>query len=239
MDAVTLYQFELCPFCNKVRAGLELKNIAYKKVEVNNFGKKEIAHIEPGPSGRKKVPILEWGDEVVHDSSAILGRLDGLSPEGGALLPSEPDLRERAEMIDTWVDEELTQILPTVIYGTWRDSFRAAMLMATTSNFSLLDRLKLRLFGAVVMKFIARRILKKRGNGRSAPELLKIELDRLEEWLGEQSFLCGDRPTLADAAAQGALSCVRELRAFDSVRQRPKLNAWFERVDGVRRDPAF
>ena len=32
---VTLYQFTLCPFCNKVRAGLDLKGVEYDMVEVS------------------------------------------------------------------------------------------------------------------------------------------------------------------------------------------------------------
>ena len=39
MQDLTLYQFELCPYCHKVRAGLELKGLAFRKVEVNPMSK--------------------------------------------------------------------------------------------------------------------------------------------------------------------------------------------------------
>ncbi|KAJ6352065.1 hypothetical protein OIU76_001309 [Salix suchowensis] len=51
---VVLYQYEACPFCNKVKAFLDYYNIPYKVVEVNPISKKEIKW-----SDYKKVPILK------------------------------------------------------------------------------------------------------------------------------------------------------------------------------------
>ena len=39
---IELFQFELCPFCHKVKAGLEVKGLAYSKVEVNPMKKAEL-----------------------------------------------------------------------------------------------------------------------------------------------------------------------------------------------------
>ena len=41
MAQLKLYQFELCPYCHKVKAGLDLKRISYEKIEVNPMNKKE------------------------------------------------------------------------------------------------------------------------------------------------------------------------------------------------------
>ena len=234
MSILTLYQFELCPYCHKVKAGLELKGIPYKKVEVNPMSKKELAHLTPSAEGRKKVPVVQLDEEVVRDSSTILRWLDSVKSTDIALLPSNQDQLALAEEIDGWVNNDLTQILPTVLYGTWSASIKAARLTAKTSNFSKADNLKVSLFGSVVMKLIAKRILKKRGGGKSGLQLLAAELDKLENWLGRQKYLCGDQITLADASTHGALTCIKEFPAFGFIQERPSLNAWYQRVAEAR-----
>ena len=238
MSALTLYQFELCPYCHKVKAGLELKGLAYRRVEVNPMSKREIQHLAPADEGRRKVPVIEHAGGVMRESSNILRWLDDVGPGDRNLLVGDTASRARADEIDAWVDRDLIQILPTVLYGTWSESIHAAKLTAATSNFSRLDNLKVSLFGSVVMKMIAKRILKKRGEHRSGPELFEEQLDQLETYLGEAGFLCGAEPNYADAGVHGALTCVKEFPAFERVRARPRIMAWYERVDALRKSGA-
>jgi microsomal prostaglandin-E synthase 2 len=37
-----LYQYDVCPFCNKVQAFLDFHNVAYTAVEVNPLTKSEM-----------------------------------------------------------------------------------------------------------------------------------------------------------------------------------------------------
>lgn len=64
---VVLYQYEACPFCNKVRAFLDYHDIPYKIVEVNPLSKKEIKW-----SDYQKVPILVVDGQQMVDSSGGL-----------------------------------------------------------------------------------------------------------------------------------------------------------------------
>ena len=235
MKTLTLYQFELCPYCHKVKAGLELKGLPHRRVEVNPMNKKEIKHLGASPEGRKKVPVVELGGEIRRESSAILRWLDEVAEGDRMLNVADDATRARADEIDAWVDRDLIQILPTVLYGTWSESIHAAKLTATTSNFSRFDNLRVSVFGSVVMKLIAKRILKRRGEGKSGPELFEAQLDQLETYIGEQPFLTGDAPTFADASAHGALTCVRDFPAFARVQARPRIVAWYERVATLRR----
>ena len=231
---MTLYQFELCPYCHKVKAGLELKGLPHRRVEVNPLNKSEVKHFPEAANGKTKVPILEFGDEFRRESSEILRWLDEVAPGDRSLVPSV-ESAARAEEIVTWVDEDLIKILPTVLYGTWSESIRAAKLTAKTSNFSRIDNLKVSMFGSVVMKMIAKRILKKRGGGKTGPELFETQLDQLEAYIGDDNFLCGDQPNVADAGVHGALTCVKEFPAFERVQARPRIMAWYDRVDALRR----
>jgi len=50
---LTLFQYQPCPFCKKVRAYLDYTGLSYKVVEVNPVTKSQL-----GWSSYKKVPIL-------------------------------------------------------------------------------------------------------------------------------------------------------------------------------------
>lgn len=231
MKDVTLYQFELCPYCHKVRAGLELKGISYRKVEVNPMNKKELPKLPEGAP--RKVPVLDVAGELLWDSTLILEYLDERFPDTPRFLPDDPAARARAEQVESWVDDALTFALPTVIYGTWGEAVKAAQVTARTSNFGLLQNLMVRAGGSVVMHEVSKRILKKRGqtDGRA---WLSRELDQLEDWLGVQLFVCGDNLTLADVATHGALTCINEFPAFAEMMSRPRLAAWYARVAALR-----
>ena len=231
MKDVTLYQFELCPYCHKVRAGLDLKGISYRKVEVNPMSKKELPKLPEGAP--RKVPVLEVDGELLWDSTMILTYLDEHFHRKAPFLPTDPEVRTRAEQVESWVDDSLTFALPTVIYGTWGEAAKAAQVTARTSNFGLLQNLMVRAGGSVVMHEVSKRILKKRGqtDGRA---WLSRELDQLESWLGSQPFICGDAITLADVATHGALTCITEFPAFAEMMKRPQLSAWYDRVAAQR-----
>lgn len=76
---ITLYQFETCPFCAKVRAKLDGLGWEYKKVDVERDRedpqRKEIAE----KSGVSTVPVALIDGEWIGDSSAIIEHLDKLA----------------------------------------------------------------------------------------------------------------------------------------------------------------
>lgn len=65
--SVTLYQYQNCPFCGKVRAFLDYYGIKYNKVEVSPLWKGEI-----GFSKYKKVPIVIADDKQVRYSVYLM-----------------------------------------------------------------------------------------------------------------------------------------------------------------------
>lgn len=71
---ITLFQYEPCPFCKKVRAFLDFAGVSYDIVEVNPVTKKQV-----GWSTYKKVPTvvikLKEGYQQLNDSSMIISSL--------------------------------------------------------------------------------------------------------------------------------------------------------------------
>ncbi len=226
----TLYQFELCPFCHKVKAGLDLKGIKADRVEVNPMNKKELPELpEEAP---KKVPVIELDGRLVYDSTDILKLLDEVKPEVSPFLPTDETQRAKALEIEDWVDDVLTFALPTVIYGTWGEAAKAAQVTARTSNFGFVQNMAVRAGGSMIMHQVAKRILKKNGktDGRA---WMTENLDQIEAWL-QDDFLVGPELSLADVAVQGALTCVTEFPVFESIMARPKIATWYKRVADLR-----
>ncbi|KAL4420807.1 hypothetical protein ABPG75_010463 [Micractinium tetrahymenae] len=67
---IIVYQYDVCPFCCKVKAFLDYHKIPYRCVEVNPLTKAELKW-----SDYKKVPVVLVDGEQVNDSSAIISRL--------------------------------------------------------------------------------------------------------------------------------------------------------------------
>ena len=145
MDKVDLFQFELCPFCHKVKAGLELKGIPYDTIEVNPMNKEQLPPLPEGAP--KKVPVIQVNGETIFDSTTILNYIEENTPDRIRLSPEDPAAREKSEKIETWVDEELTFAIPTVIYGTVGEATRAAQVVAKTSNFGFFQNIMARAGG--------------------------------------------------------------------------------------------
>ena len=72
-----LYQFETCPYCQRVRIALEAKGIEYEKVEVPQDRDERTELFEL--SGQYMVPVLVDGDKVISDSAAIIAYLGEMS----------------------------------------------------------------------------------------------------------------------------------------------------------------
>ena len=72
---VTLYQFENCPYCAKVRGVLDAMKLPYKKVEMvrdrEDHKRKELA----SKSGVLTVPVIEIDGKFIGDSARIIEHL--------------------------------------------------------------------------------------------------------------------------------------------------------------------
>ena len=224
---VVLYQFSLCPFCSKVRTGLELKGIPYRTVEVNPRTKAELPALPP--DAPRKVPVLMVGDTVVQDSTAILRFLDEGFPGTVRFRPDSAVLRARADELEEWVDAELIRALPTVLYGTWREAGRAAAIVARGSKLNLAQDFGVKVAGPVIMHLVAKRLLKKSGR-KDGHAWVNENLDQIERWLGNEPFVCGSVMTIADVAILGAFECVRDFPIYESIQRRPCLSSWLARM---------
>ncbi|MBC94488.1 MAG: hypothetical protein CMB14_00530, partial [Euryarchaeota archaeon] len=113
----TMYCFETCPFCFKVKALLGSRGIEYSKVEVDPTFKTQLKWSEWG-----KVPIYVDSDGTqVTDSNYILHYIDSNDSDSFPRMGEDPEQ-------DRWMDfsnKVLGKSIVAVIYTSYRTSLQS------------------------------------------------------------------------------------------------------------------
>jgi glutathione S-transferase len=200
-DAV-LHQWEISPFCRKVRKVLAHKGVAYRTVEYNGLRARGAARL----SEAGKLPVLDYDGERIQDSSAICDFLEKKHPSP-ALLPVEPEARALALVLEDWADEslyflevylrfEIPEVRPKVLdlLCTGRPGWERA------------------LFGIAATPQL-RKKLRAQGTGKLSRErveqLFLEHLGQVDALLARTGWLVGSACTIADIAVGSQLSEVR------------------------------
>lgn len=104
---VKLYDFPFSPNCRKVRAVAYELGIAFdhEHVDLLTGAQRTPAFLARNPNGR--VPVLEDGDLVLWESTAIIRYLAAGTP----LAPTEPRL---AAEVDRWISWQLAHLAPAM-----------------------------------------------------------------------------------------------------------------------------
>ncbi|XVE94531.1 hypothetical protein REPUB_Repub02eG0016800 [Reevesia pubescens] len=219
---VVLYQYEACPFCNKVKAFLDYNNIPYKIVEVNPMSKKEIKW-----SDYKKVPILKVDGEQMVDSSDIIDKLfHKINPDS-----SIPDGDEEKKWRE-WVDKRLVHVLSPNIYRTTFEALESFDYITTHGNFSFTERLVAKYAGATAMYFVSKK-LKKKYNITDERAALYEAAETWVDALNGRHYLGGSKPNLADLAVFGVLRPIRYLKSGKDMVENTRIGEWYTRMENA------
>uniref|UniRef100_J3LW66 Prostaglandin E synthase 2 n=1 Tax=Oryza brachyantha TaxID=4533 RepID=J3LW66_ORYBR len=216
---VVLYQYQACPFCNKVRAFLDYHDIPYKVVEVNPLSKKEIKWSE-----YKKVPILTVDGEQLVDSSDIINILQQ------RIHPDDKVSNEEEEKWRRWVDEHLVHVLSPNIYRTTSEALESFDYISKHGNFSFTERFAVKYAGAAAMYMVSKK-LKKKYNIIDERASLYDAANTWMEALNGRDFLGGSKPNLADLAVFGVLRPIRYLRAGKDMVEHTQIGEWYQRME--------
>lgn len=228
MGALVLHQFEVSPFCDKVRRVLHFKRKPYEIREVPPT--ETLLRLKRlNPIG--KVPVLEHGSMVVCDSSEIARYLDEVFP-APPLFPASPRERALAHLIEDWADESLYFFEVWFRFGL-RENAGEWSRRSSESEPPLLRAATQR-----ALPTLMRNVLKQQGLGRKAPEVVLEEYQRhlacVDAWLDGAEWLVGDRPSIADIAVYSQLACAAETgEASALLSEHPALLGWMERVNAI------
>ncbi|KAL3840198.1 hypothetical protein ACJIZ3_024789 [Penstemon smallii] len=222
---VVLYQYEACPFCNKVKAFLDYYDITYKIVEVNPLSKKEIKWSDD----YKKVPILMVDGEKMVNSSDIIDKLAKKIHPDDAYSVTEDDEEKKWR---GWVDNHLIHILSPNIYRSTSEALESFEYITSHGNFSYTERLTVKYAGAAAMYFISKK-LKKKYNITDERTALYEAAETWVDALKGRDFLGGAKPNLADLAVFGVLRPIRYLKSGRDMVEHTRIGDWYSRMENA------
>ncbi|KAL8132800.1 uncharacterized protein LOC141712246 [Apium graveolens] len=222
---VVLYQYEACPFCNKVKAFLDYCDVPYQIVEVNPFSKKEIKW-----SDYKKVPILVVDGEQMNDSSVIIDKL-GSMMNSDTPVNEVPDNDEEKQW-RCWVDNHLVHMLSPNIYRNTSEALESFDYITSNGNFGFTEKITVKYAGAAAMYFVSKN-LKKKYNITDERAALYEAAQQWVEALNGREFLGGSKPNLADLAVFGVLRPIRYLKSGVDMVENTQIGDWYARMESV------
>lgn len=223
MPDVVLHQWDISPYCRKVRKVLRLKGIGYRTVEYNGLQAPKAARLHP--SG--KLPVLDWDGQRIADSTQICAFLDRQVSQP-PLWPADRREAALACLLEDWADESLYY---------FEMQLRAAYPDAAAKAVDLLcagrPAWERPLVGPLFLRSLRGR-LKAHGFGgwrhEQIEDWLIQHLDDLEAMLDGHQWLVGDAPSIADLAVSSQLDeIVRTSPLAARVLERPALSAWLAR----------
>ena len=220
----TMYGFQTCPFCWKVRSLLAWKGVDFAEVEVDPMKKKEIAW-----SDWKTVPIYVEADGTqVNDSNDILHWINS-THEGGVIFANAGEDTHQDEWM-AFSNDILGKSIVSVIYRTYKSSRNALRYVAEVDNFSRVSAWKSIWLGGLIMKMVG----KSRAKMFDLPpeENLVHQLDVMSAGF-QGDFFGGGNPDGADFANYGILRSMQGLRGFDILENHAKVQPWYARMQRI------
>ena len=175
MSEIILHHYDTSPFSEKVRVMLGIKALNWRSVIQQVIMPKP--ELTPLTGGYRRIPVMQIGADVYCDTQVILAELE-------ARYPRPPVVRGADWAVNLWADRLFFQTTVAVVFGEIGDNVPQAFRE---------DREKLsgRPFDIEAMKAVAGPM---RGQWRAHAAWI-------ERGLGNQDFLGGSTPSLADVAA--------------------------------------
>ena len=190
--AIDLYVVHGSHPCAAVERALELKGLAFRRIELPPPLHAPLQRLR---FGSRTVPAMRLDGEKVSGSRAILRRLDELRPEP-ALWPADARARALVERAEEWGDEVYQPIARRLLWG--------ALRRAPDALVSYSERSRIRL-PAPAIRAASRAIIRAEvalndatdGSVRADLRSLPRHLDRVDGWIAG-GVLGGATPNAAD-----------------------------------------
>lgn len=219
---ITLYQFQGCPFCSKVRALLNFSKTPYEVVDVSPRGMKELK----GVTEHKKVPVIKDGDKVIVESATIIEYIN----KNYTKLPITDSDKEWTD----WLDNTLVHYLPALIHPDFKTSRENIKKITSGDGFK---GFIIPFIGALVMPKVARRMKAKYNIENPRTEYLAA-IDRwVTEGLKGKVFYGGEEASFVDCSVFGVLRSGHELGTVKMAMHHNKGFAiWYDKCYALMSD---
>ncbi len=226
MPHIVLHQWEISPFCGKVRRVLAYKGLEFSVTNYNGLEARKAAKLTPVG----KLPVLDYDGERIADSTSIASFLEQRHPEP-PLYPADARDRALAHVFEDWADESLYWFEVYLRFSYPEVKRRAVELLCEGR-----PAVERALFGVVVGRIYPPK-LRAQGIGRlphAEGERRFLEhVDHLNALLEGRKFLVGEAQSIADIAVVSQLAEVMRTHPIGKkIQERAHVRAWLERVGG-------
>lgn len=203
-----LWHFRLSHFNEKVRWALDYKKIEHRKVDWP-------PGMQVGPAllrtGQRRLPVMCIDGDWIHDSTAIIERLEDRHPLP-RLYPQDPELKREALDWEEELDTDLGPATRSLVLNAAMRQPDAVVREAARFKPPLFDlglRMMtpgLRIAGAAAGAFGF--------PTRRSRDTVEGCLEKIEARIEDRQYLVGDEFTIADLTAAALLSPIMEVDEF-------------------------
>lgn len=219
---VTLHQWEISPFCQKVARMLRFKGIEFETINYNGVLGAKV----PMLSKVGKVPVLDIDGQRIQDSTRIARYLDEQYSDLPRLYPVDPLQKAYVELWEDWADE-LLYFYEIHFRVSDADALNHAVAISAEGR----PKHEVILMKPLLKSALSLQ-LKMQGTGRMAKADIEAEfirhLERIELVLSNTGWLVGDVQTLADiAVGSQLLEIVRTSKVWGAkIKSYPHIAKW-------------
>ena len=201
---ITLYQFPISHFCEKVRWALDFKGLEYR---TRNLLPGEHSKVVKALAEKSELPVLQHNKEVIQGSSQIITYLDQAFPDK-LLTPIDPAKKQQALDWEDYADQNIGPHTRLYFYHHLLDATQLIMPLLVHGQ----PWHKQWMFRAIFPEVRKKMRVLMRINEKSACtslEHIKAAIDRLAAQYVNKPFLTGGQFTRADIAAAALLAPFR------------------------------
>lgn len=223
---ITLFQFEISPYCDKIRRVLQWKRQPYRIEEIPLS--QALTRVRKlNPAG--KLPCLEHNGRLIGDSTDIAHYLEREFPEP-PLVPKDPQLRGLCHVFEDWADESLYFYEMRLRFTLPHNARR--WIPELTKH----DPRWMKTVATYFIPRMMRGVLSRQGVGRKSVEGVLGDVERhvtaIGDWLGGRDWLVGDALSLADLSVFSQLACIHGAdEGARIIRSSRPVAEWMARVD--------
>ena len=213
---LTLYQFNSCPFCWKVRSLLNYAKQPYEIVEVSPMGMKGLEFTD-----HKKVPVLTDGDKVIVESATIIDYVN----ENYVHAEKSANSKEWTD----WVDDSLVHYLPALIHPGFLTSWKNFGHIMEADQYPWYKAIIVRLGGSIVMPKVAKKLKNKHNIIDEKTEFLAAIDHWVDQGLSGKSFFGGEQADFVDCSVFGVLHAGDQLGVVAMAKNHnPTFSQWYD-----------
>ena len=224
---ITLYQFEISPFCDKTRRAMTYKGLDFEIKEMLISEQDKNLAVSP----THKFPVIDCDGERVVDSTDIAYFLEARYPSP-PLIPSDPRERATMHIIEDWADESLFPY-DLAMRGLWEHN--VPLLIDDIFKYETPELQKM--FAETVPEGI-RQQLTADGLGRKDRDTILADVrrhfDAINALVETGPWLVGSQLSYADIAVAAMLFVMNRAREGEEMLDEyPAIRAWQKKVDKV------